>query len=223
VDWITARADVADAPARPRASSLAMRRSLSLSALVGIGLLGPAAAHAHIEMTSPKPRTIDQKVGPCGASGSKRGTNATTYQPGETVTVEWDETVDHPGHYRIAFDDNGNDSFRDPSRPDDNFPQTLADQIADRSGSGHYVQQITLPNISCTNCTLQLIQVMTTVVPYNSFYFQCADLVLDGEAPDPGPGPDPAETDGGCAAGSTSQGLAAGLSVLALALRRRRR
>jgi hypothetical protein len=202
-----------------------MRRPLHLSALIGIGLLGPAAtAHAHIEMTSPKPRTLEQKTGPCGASGSTRGTNVTTYRPGETITVEWDETVDHPGHYRIAFDDNGNDSFRDPSRPDDNFPQTLADQIVDRGG-GRYTQQVTLPNISCTSCTLQLIQVMTTVVPYNSFYFQCADLVLGGEAPDPGPDPDPgpAATDGGCTAGGPSQGLAAGLSVLALTLLRRRR
>jgi MYXO-CTERM domain-containing protein len=202
-----------------------MRRSLRLFALVGIGLLGPAAAHAHIELKSPKPRTLDQKTGPCGASGSVRGANVTTYRPGETITVEWDETVDHPGHYRIAFDDNGNDSFQIPRRPDDSFPQTLADQIADRSGSGHYTQQITLPNISCTNCTLQLIQVMTTAVPYDSFYFQCADLVLDGEAPGPGPGPDPgpADTDGGCAAGSPSRGLAAGLAVLALTLLRRRR
>ena len=200
-----------------------MRRPLHLSALIGIGLLGPAtAAHAHIEMTSPKPRTLEQKTGPCGVTGSTRGTNVTTYRPGETITVEWDETVDHPGHYRIAFDDNGNDSFRDPSRPDDNFPQTLADQIVDRGG-GRYTQQVTLPNISCTSCTLQLIQVMTTVVPYNSFYFQCADLVLGGEVPGPDPDPGPAEADGGCTAGGPSQGLAAGLSVLALTLLRRRR
>ena len=199
-----------------------MRRSLRLSALAAIGLLGAApAAHAHIELLSPKPRTLEQKTGPCGAGGSTRGTNVTTYRPGETITIEWTETVDHPGHYRIAFDDNGNDSFRDPSRPDDNFPQTLADQIVDRGG-GRYTQQVTLPNMTCTNCTLQLIQVMTTVVPYNSFYFQCADLVLAGEGTDPDPDPGTAGTEGGCSTGS-SQGLAAGLALLALALRRRPR
>jgi uncharacterized protein (TIGR03382 family) len=62
---------------------------------------------------------------------------------------------------------------------------------------------------------------MTTIVPYNSFYFQCADLVLSGDAPDPGPGPSGA--DGGCAAGSSSGSLAAGLAALGLVLRRRRR
>jgi hypothetical protein len=194
---------------------------MRVTALVAIGLCAHAAtASAHIEMTSPRPRSEAQKEGPCGATGSTRGTNVTTYRPGETITVEWDETVDHPGHYRIAFDDDGHDSFRLPNRPDDNFPQTLADQIVDRGG-GRYTQQITLPNMTCTNCTLQLIQVMTTSVPYNSFYFQCADLVLAGDAPEPGP--EPGEIDGGCTAGSSSSGLAAGLAMVGLARRRRHR
>jgi len=185
---------------------------------VAIGLLVPtAAAHAHIAMTSPVPRSSAQKEGPCGTAGSTRGTNVATFRPGETITVEWDETVGHIGHYRIAFDDDGDDSLQNPSQPDDNFPQTLVDQITDRDGMTHYTQQVTLPDVSCTNCTLQLIQVMTTTVPYNSFYFQCADLVLSGDAPE-SPG-----TEGGCAAGSSSGSLAAGLAVLGLVLRRRRR
>lgn len=194
---------------------------MRLALFVAIGLLAHTAiAHAHIAMTSPAPRSSAQKEGPCGAAGSARGTNVATFRPGETITVEWDETVGHIGHYRIAFDDDGNDSLRNPSQPTDNFPQTLVDQIPDRDGMTHYTQQVTLPNMSCTNCTLQLIQVMTTVVPYNSFYFQCADLVLSGDAPDPGP----SGADGGCAAGSSSGSLAAGLAGLAaLGLVRRRR
>jgi hypothetical protein len=183
--------------------------SKRLAALAACGLLAPVTAHAHILLTSPAPRSADMKAGPCGAAGSTRGATVATFQPGQTITVEWDETIDHPGHYRISFDDDGNDSFQNPSLPEDAFPQTLTDQIPDRAGGGHYKQDITLPNISCTNCTLQLVQVMTTAVPYSSFYFQCADLVISD---DPGPGPgDP----GGCAAGSSTQGLAAGLGVLA--------
>lgn len=194
---------------------------LAVPAVLAACLAGHAAtAHAHIAMTSPTPRSAAQKEGPCGAAGSTRSGNVATFRPGETITVEWDETVGHPGHYRIAFDDNGNDSFQNPNRPDDNFPQTLADQIPDRTGEGHYTQQVTLPNMSCTNCTLQLIQVMTTSVPYNSFYFQCADIVLAGDGDGDG---GPAEAEGGCATGSSSGNLAAGLAVLALALRRRRR
>jgi len=204
---------------------------MRLAALVPCLLLVSATdASAHIELTSPTPRTADQKIGPCGAAGSKRGTKVATYRPGETITVEWDETVDHPGHYRIALDDDGDDSFKTPSRPDDAFPQTLADQIVDRSGGGHYKQQITLPNINCTNCTLQLIQVMTTSIPYNSFYFQCADLVIgEGTQPNPADPNDPSDpsdsTDSsGCSTGSSSSlGLAAGLMLLGIVRRRHRR
>lgn len=199
-----------------------MRLVFVLAVLLAVWLVAqPATAHAHIAMTSPAPRSVAQKEGPCGATGSVRGTNVTTFRPGETITVEWDETVGHPGHYRIAFDDDGHDSFQLPNRPDDDFPQTLVDQITDRDGTTHYTQQVTLPDMSCTSCTLQLIQVMTTSVPYNSFYFQCADLVLAGDGVEPGPGP--AGADGGCAAGGSPAGLAAGLVALGLALGRRRR
>ena len=60
-----------------------------------------------------------------------RGTNVTTFQPGETITVTWTETVDHPGHYRIAFDDDGTDGLLDPRQPTDNYSFTLVDRIAD--------------------------------------------------------------------------------------------
>ncbi|MEJ7596773.1 MAG: SCE4755 family polysaccharide monooxygenase-like protein [Kofleriaceae bacterium] len=143
-----------------------------------------SSASAHIALRSPAPRTADQKAGPCGAAGSKRGQTVTPYAAGETITVEWDETVGHPGHYRIAFDDDGNDAFQNPSTPNDNFASTLADQIVDRDGTTHYTQTVTLPTTPCANCTLQLVQVMTTQVPYNSFYYQCADLTI-GDAPRP--------------------------------------
>lgn len=176
------------------------------------------SASAHIAMTSPAPRSVAQKAGPCGATGSTRSANVTTYQPGETITVTWTETVDHPGHYRIAFDDDGNDVFVNPSRPDDNFPFTLVDQITDKAG-GTYSQEVTLPTTPCDNCTLQLMQVMTTTVPYNSFYWQCADIVIAGDVPDPDPDPDGDEVDGGCATGS---GGGAGAILLVLGLLRRR-
>ena len=220
MDWITAPARPRSAAPRPGPRSC-MLDTMRLATVVAIGLLAPSAtAYAHIALTSPAPRSEAQKEGPCGAAGSPRGTKVTTFRPGQTITVEWDETVEHPGHYRIAFDDSGDDSFRNPSRPDDNFPQTLADQIPDRASGGHYTQQITLPNMTCTNCTLQLIQVMTTVVPYNSFYFQCADIAIAAEGAEPEPGP--AEAEGGCAAGSSSGSLAAGLAAAGLVRRRRR-
>lgn len=189
-------------------------------------------ADAHIAMTFPTPRTSSQKAGPCGAAGSTRGSNVTHFAPGETITVEWDETVNHPGHFRISLNMDG-DSFQNPSTPDDNFPETLVEPIQDKSG-GHYTQEVTLPDTPCDNCTLQLVQVMTTSVPFNSFYFQCADITIgeggggggggdgggDGSGGGGGGG-DPEEV-GGC---STSSGAGLGVAALVLAdvLRKRRR
>jgi len=122
-------------------------------------------AHAHTSLTYPPPRTDANKIVPCGADGSTRTTTVTEFSPGETITVTWDEYIDHPGHFRIAFDSDGNDDFPLPNNPNDDFPSILVDQIPDRQGGGVYEQQVTLPNIECDKCTLQLIQIMTTRVP----------------------------------------------------------
>lgn len=176
-------------------------------------LLVPALANAHIQLRTPAARTTAQKAGPCGAAGAARGTNVTTYQPGETITLEWDETVDHPGHFRVAFDSDGDDAFINPMRATDNFSFTLMEPIADKVG-GRYTQQITLPTTPCANCTLQLMQVMQVNEPYNSFYWQCADIVIAGDEPQP------EDTSGGC---QTSRGAGFGVALALLLLRRRRR
>jgi MYXO-CTERM domain-containing protein len=182
---------------------------------IAVVVLGIATtAHAHLQLRNPPARTTAQKAGPCGAAGSKRGTIVTTYQPGETITIEWDETVDHPGHYRIAFDDDGDDIFINPLRSTDNFSFTVMDKIPDKVG-GRYTQQITLPTTPCANCTLQIMQIMQVNEPYNSFYWQCADIVIAGMEPEPMP-----DDGGGC---STSGGAGGLLVALALLFVRRRR
>lgn len=159
--------------------------------LLTIGLCALAqVAHAHINLDSPTRRGGDLKTGPCG--GAARGTTPTVFSPGETVTVSWTETIDHPGHYRIAFDDDGEDfpeidGFDDikTALPFDlgSGAVVLADGIMDESGFGSsYEQEITLPDVECETCTLQLIQVMTDKPPYqsgtNDVYHECADLAL---------------------------------------------
>lgn len=221
-----------------------MRKLLILTS-ISLGLAWSGPAHAHITLESPLPRTDAQKQGPCGATGSVRGP-AQTFKPGQTITVRWDETTDHVGHYRLAFNLDG-EEFPLPNNPNDNFPSVLVDQIPDRQGGGKYSQEITLPEVECDNCTLQLIQVMTTNVPYNSFYFQCSDIVLAESAPggaDAGAGADAGGTadagdkgdagdtvdtdkpvDGGCSMGNTRSG-GVGFFLLAFAcftiVRRRR-
>jgi len=97
----------------------------------------------------------------------------------------------------------------------DNFAFTLKEPIADKVG-GHYTQTVTLPNKPCTNCTLQLMQIMTTQVPYDSFYYQCADIVIGD-----GSGEVTGGDGGGCSTSSGSSGGA--VVVLAGLIARRRR
>ena len=155
-------------------------------------LCAAGAASAHIALKSPTARTNDQvqlKVGPCGQNVNMRTNNLTVFKPGQTITVAWDETINHPGHFRISFDPNGTNFPNPTSFTDFNSGATdLVDNIADKTGTAPiaYTQQVTLPNVECTQCTLQLIQVMTDKPPYgdgNDIYYQCADLILtNGDA-----------------------------------------
>jgi uncharacterized protein (TIGR03382 family) len=183
-------------------------RSLHLPLAIGlvgvVGLLAPAAS-AHVQLRAPLQRETDQKNGPCGLADSTRGEDVCEFQPGATITVEWDETVEHPGHFRVSFDDDGDDDLVDPADYDDYYASkaVLVDEIADRDvdvdGNPRYSMQVKLPDIECDNCTLQLIQVMSDKPPWgpeggNDIYYQCADLVLSPDAP-----ADPAR---GCGAAS---------------------
>jgi len=218
-------------------------RSFLVAALV----LVPSVAFAHISLTFPPARTTNQKQGACGTSASVRGTNVTTFAPGATITVTWKETIDHPGHHRVAFDDNGQDFPVPPGNSPGatmGMPTVLVDPVADISGNPAggrvYSQQITLPNIECTNCTLQVLQLMTDKPPYtsdansNDIYYQCADITLSGSAPDAGvplvdsgtpPGADAGNPIMGEGGGGCSTGAGAGLLAAfgLVGLRRRRR
>lgn len=216
---------------------------LALPALGGLlgAMLWPAGpARAHIDLDWPVDRGCsDQKVGPCGSGCDARSNNVTVLPPGATITVQWTETVPHPGHYRIAFDDDGIDDFEDPTGYDDIQTDpalpVLLDGIEDREGTGPYQAQVTLPDVECERCTLQLIQVMTDKPPWdtNDVYYRCADLALRSGAPlpvdagpiaggvDAGPGSGADPPGGGChSAGGGSLGASLLLLGAALLLRR---
>lgn len=179
----------------------------------------PSLAHAHIGLDAPTSRYGPDalKPGPCGLSGGGRTANVTYYEPGETIEVRWNEYVDHPGHYRIAFDADGDDDFVDPAEMMELYSNNavLRDGIADNGdGERDYVATVTLPDIECDNCTLQVIQVMYDKPPYetpgNDIYYQCADLVLiEGGEPPPG------DDAGGC---SATPGRVGGAGILPILL-----
>ncbi|HSN83921.1 MAG TPA: SCE4755 family polysaccharide monooxygenase-like protein [Polyangiales bacterium] len=198
--------------------------------------LWPLEARAHLDLTLPVSRYGENalKIGPCGIAGGERTSNVSYYEPGETIEVRWDEYIDHPGHYRVAFDPDGDDDFVDPATMMELYSNdaVLLDGIVDKGpGERDYVATVTLPDITCDNCTLQVTQVMYDKEPYtvpgDDIYYQCADLVLRvGGAPDAGidPGIDTdaganADAAAGCHAGArdvTSLGMLPILLLLAV-------
>jgi uncharacterized protein (TIGR03382 family) len=242
------------------------RVGASFLAVIGLS----SVAFAHIHLTNPLSRTDNaqgnpQKNGHCGDPTYVRANNptrTTVMPPGATLTVTWAETIPHPGWFRIAFQPNGDTFSLPPTGTGVGGFQSAAESqtgmtdgptgtliIADMIPDGTLSTQITLPNMECTNCTLQFIQVMTggTYEPSivqatnNDLYFNCADITLQAGAtmpPDPPVGDDagtggggddagvgnpggPGEVTGGCSAAGSSTTALFGLALLA-GLRRRR-
>ena len=182
----------------------------------GALVLFTADAYAHVQLMYPTQRTTSQKQGPCGVTNGLRGDVVTTLAPGSTITVTWDETVNHPGHFRISFDVDGDDDFVNPASYTDLYTNesVMVDDIIDTPGGGISGYTITLPDIECDNCTLQMVQVMTDKPPYgdgNDLYYQCADLVLQsGAQPPPDAGAPAAGSDAGIDPGPSSGGPVSG-------------
>jgi hypothetical protein len=159
-----------------------------------LALATPSLAAAHLELVDPPNRygQWTQKKAPCGEGNGARGDQFTVFEPGQTITVSWDEFIDHPGHFRVAFDADGQDDFvdpiclsgcdtRQPTIEEYNNDAVLLDGITDKSG-GVYEVEVELPDVTCDDCTLQVIQVMYDKPPYelpgNDLYYNCADLEL---------------------------------------------
>jgi hypothetical protein len=170
-------------------------RSFACAVLLSL-CLGPVAkAHVHIVSHETRYGSSTIKSPPCGvsATSSARGEVVHTFQPGETIRIEYDEYISHPGHFRVSFDVDGEDDFVEPAAYDDLYTNetVLLDGIAahDQPGQGGIRSvDVTLPNVECENCTLQLAQIMTDKPPYvpatNDLYYNCLDVVL---APEPHP------------------------------------
>lgn len=203
----------------------------------------PSVSSAHTLMTTPAPRNNDDgiKSGPCG-DVAPTGT-PTELSAGETFVVDWLETIDHPGYYRVAFSLAGDQGFED---------NVLADNVTDIACGAppcSYTAQITVPDQPCENCSLQLIQYMGNAPPY-SLYYSCADITIvaaPGDPGDPGDEPPPDEPNpdepgdpsdprsdepvaeeiaGGCSVSTGSPGathIALLLAAILFATRRRRR
>lgn len=171
-----------------------------LLAIAGILAIATPAS-AHFELTSHMSRYGRDvlKAGPCGmADGQRTADRVYIGKPGIQVMLVWEEYIQHPGYYRIDFDDDGDDGFANPILPGcDADPENeiacfdrttpvdspMVNDIPDDATNYLY----TLPNIECDNCTLQVIQAMTDKPPYNTgneIYYSCIDLILSADGPD---------------------------------------
>jgi hypothetical protein len=182
-------------------------------ALVATGalMLAPAAASAHFFLVEPanqlvqRPNGDPQKLGPCGGTSADPGTpsNAVTeVRGGDKLHLKIQETVFHPGHYRVALAVNSTAELpADPETATRETPRgpysvsakidakprapVLADGLFNhtyRLAPGLFFESdVRIPNINCSNCTLQIIQWMAEH-GYNRdggySYHHCATLKI---------------------------------------------
>ena len=181
---------------------------LGLVSAILVGLV-PAVTHAHFKLVEPASWLVEdnrgdpQKAGPCG------GTNADYGKPsyivgqamgGSKLHVKVQETVYHPGHYRVALAVNSPADL-----PVDPKATTMDTEKGPRSVSAEiqnpvqmpvladglfahtarvadpFETDVTLPNINCKKCTLQVIQFMAEHAVNNPgmfTYHHCAALQI---------------------------------------------
>jgi hypothetical protein len=155
------------------------------AALVVLGLLLAPAAQAHIILKNPTPRHPDEPLAiseePCGKEGSRRGDNVTTYSPGEKVEVLFNLGVIHTppnDKFRLAIVEDGQ-AFPLPKDTAAVAGLPLAVEF-EFDELGDHTVEITIPDIQCDNCTLQLLHYLTTDINTDAYYYMCADLVIGG-------------------------------------------
>jgi hypothetical protein len=213
-----------------------MNRTARLGcALAGAGLLATvgtsAVVHAHFKLVEPASWLVEgdrgdpQKLAPCGsvptaAAGQPAVPLSNTVGKavgGSKLHLKVQETIFHPGHYRVALAINSREELpADPmtiERTTERGPMSVwaaiqsppqIPVIADGLFQ-HYTRpappaagttaaplvwetDVQLPNVSCSKCTLQVIQFMAEH-PYNQpggySYHHCADLQITADPAKP--------------------------------------
>lgn len=158
------------------------------------------------------PNTETCNVAQDGSDPNRASNRVTVLQAGSTITVRFEELVDHAGRFRIAFDPDGADVEDFNANVLLDVPDP-ADVTSNTDEEDIWEVQVELPEMTCDNCTLQLVQVMNNDTanpvadPSNqSTYYACADIELvgsgDGGSGDGGSSnPNDGEGTGGAEAG----------------------
>jgi hypothetical protein len=180
-------------------------------------VLVPFAAQAHFKLLAPASWIEEnnlgdpQKAAPCGGTNGDFGkpTYAVTeVKGGSLLHIKLQETVYHPGHYRVALavnsptelpvdpraetmtDDKGRVMSVSAAVTDPVAPPVLADGlfVHTAKAADPFETDVTIPNINCKACTLQVMQFMEQH-PVNNpgqfSYHHCAVLHITADPKKP--------------------------------------
>jgi hypothetical protein len=190
-------------------------RVIAAAAVAGV-TAAPAVVEAHFKLLEPASWQVEgergdpQKLAPCGQDpNSKASESVTRVTGGSKLHLKVQETIYHPGHYRVALAVNSRAELPpDPmtiERTTDRGPVSVwaaiqsppqLPVIADGLFQ-HYTRpaspqtfeaDVQLPNITCPKCTLQVIQFMAEHgynQPGGYSYHHCAELAISADASKP--------------------------------------
>ena len=186
-------------------------------AVIAIGLVFvPVATQAHFKLLAPTSWLVEddrgdpQKAAPCGGTNTDFGkpTWAVTQAAGgSAMHIKVQETIYHPGHYRVALAVNSPtelppdpkattmDSDRGTRSVSAEImspvqPPVLADGLFSHQAKADapFETDVTLPNINCRRCTLQVIQFMEQHAVNNPgmfTYHHCATVQITADPKKP--------------------------------------
>lgn len=166
-----------------------MRRSLLAALAAGCFAAIALPAAAHFVLVEPNGWLVEnqlgdpQKLGPCGGTSKDPGTPThivNQARGGDMLKIRVEETVFHPGHYRVALAVKDRSELpADPeimTRDTPRGPMSVSAKIADAAppiiADGLFVHttapkkgeifetEVKLPNINCDKCTIQVAEFM---------------------------------------------------------------
>ena len=195
-----------------------MHKRIALAVASAV-LVAPALAQAHFKLVEPASWLVEndrgdpQKSGPCGGSNTDWGKPSyaiTKATGGQKLHLKVQETIYHPGHYRVALAVNSpNELPPDPvatTRDGERGPISVSAAIQSPAqipvlADGLFVHatkpdgqmppfetDVQLPNISCRRCTLQVVQFMAEHGfnnPGGYTYHHCAELQITADPKKP--------------------------------------
>ena len=183
--------------------------------LAAVAIITPLA-DGHFSLLEPKSWIEEnqlgdpQKLGPCGGTSTNPGTPTsavTNVQGGQKLHIKVQETIFHPGHYRIALAVTSRAELpEDPAvvtRDTDKGPWSVSAKIdsspkppvlADglwqhtSKSTEPFETDVQIPNIKCPACTLQIVEFMAEH-GYNKdggySYHHCAVLSITPDSSKP--------------------------------------